>query len=135
MMDDRPVRVLLVDDSEDIRFLLRILLEVGHDFEVWGEAVNGEEALKLVVADCPDAIVLDAMMPVMDGLTALPLLRQLCPATPVVIITAAATPEIRQEALALGACAVIDKCAATDQLRRTLAEVCAPAGVPCEFVG
>lgn len=124
-----PIRVLLVDDSEDIRLLFRLHLEFDPCFEVWGEAANGEEAIALVATTSPDVIVLDIMMPVMDGLTALPLLRELRPTIPVIIMTSAATPEARHLALGRGACAVIDKCAAIDQLKRALLAACAPTGV------
>lgn len=130
---DRPIRVLLVDDSEDIRLLFRLILEIDPDLEVCGEAVNGEEAIKVVAATNPDVVVLDVMMPVMDGLTALPLLRKLCPTTPVIVMTAADTPGLRLEALARGACAVIDKSAASDQLRETLVAVYAGARAACRL--
>lgn len=121
------LRVLLVDDCKDIRRLSRIVLESNHPFEVWGEASNGEEAIALVSTGAPDLIVLDIMMPVMDGLTALPLLRALCPATPVIILAAmGTTPEVRRAALTLGACTVLDKADGIAQLPRVLLECLLP---------
>lgn len=104
-----PLQVLLVDDSEDIRFLSRLALASDPDFEVSGEAANGTEAIALAAASRPDAIVLDIEMPVMDGLTALPLLRALHPSVPVIVMTAWATPEVQREALRLGAHTVLNK--------------------------
>lgn len=114
--DEGPIRVLIVDDSDDIRLLASIVLESSRAFELWGEAANGAEAVALVTKEAPDAIVLDIMMPVMDGMTALPLLRDLCPDTPILIMAAAASPQLRSEALALGAAAVLDKAAGLRQL-------------------
>jgi CheY-like chemotaxis protein len=122
---DTPVRagrarVLLVDDTEDMRMLLRIALQMQSDFEVYAEATNGQEALDAVADGCPDAILLDVMMPVMDGLTALPLLVERCPRSRIVIVTTMVTKQLREQALALGAHAVVDKQEPMDELRRIL---------------
>lgn len=122
-----PIRVLLVDGSEDVRLLFRIVLESDPSFVVWGEAANGEEAIALVTAGCPDAIVLDIMMPIMDGVTAFPFLRELCPAIPVIFVTA--TPEVRHHPVGLGAYAVLNKATALQQLKPLLLDACFPAGV------
>jgi CheY-like chemotaxis protein len=117
---ERPTRVLLVDDTDDIRLLFRIALENDPRFEVWGEAANGQEALDLIADACPDVVVLDVAMPVMDGLTALPLLRDRCPQARVVVVTATATREIRESALRLGARAVLEKRGSLEDLKRTV---------------
>lgn len=118
---DRPTTVLLVDDTEDIRLLYRIALESHPEFAVVGEAANGEEALAAVAAGCPDAILLDVMMPVMDGLTALPLLHERCPGARITVISAGLTTEVRGEAISNGAVAVVDKQTSLDDLKRLLA--------------
>ncbi|MGQ0432713.1 MAG: response regulator [Microthrixaceae bacterium] len=115
-----PVRVLLVDDSEDMRLLCRIVLDKDPAFEVWGEAINGEEAIAAIADEAPDVIVLDVMMPVMDGLTALPVLRERCPWVPVVLLTASASDETRAHALELGAWAVLDKQIGLDEMTAAL---------------
>ena len=120
---EQRTRVLLVDDTEDIRLLFRIALQSHAGFEVCGEATNGQEALDAVAAGCPDAILLDVMMPVMDGLSALPLLAERCPAARIVIVTSAPTREVHREALAKGAHAVVDKQVSLDELRSVLAAV------------
>lgn len=122
-----PIRVLLVDDSEDVRLLFRVVLESDPSFVVWGEAANGEEAIALVTAGCPDAIVLDIMMPIMDGVTAFPFLRELCPAIPIIFVTA--TPDVRHHPVGLGAYAVLNKAAALEQLKPLLLGACSSAGV------
>lgn len=112
-----PIRLLLVDDSEDLRLLCRVILEVGAEFEICGEAENGEEALAMAATCDPDVVVLDLDMPVMDGLTALPLLRQRHPEVPVVVLTAGATPDVCREALRRGAHAAVGKDPAMHQLK------------------
>lgn len=124
VIGDRPMRVLLVDDSEDMRLLFRLALGSDPSFKVCGEATNGVEAIALVATACPDAIVLDITMPVMDGLTALPFLRDLCPTVPVIIVTAGATHRTRLDAFERGAYAVLDLGAAIDQLKPLLEAAC-----------
>lgn len=88
-MDTTKVRVGIVDDSEDLRLLLRLTLEADGRFEVTGEAADGEQAIALVVADHPDLLLLDLAMPRMDGMTALELMRRDNPDAPVVLVLSA----------------------------------------------
>ena len=93
----KPVRVLIADDSAKARNGLRALLstirsttttnEVRLDFEIVGEASNGREALQLVAKHRPDAVLLDAQMPDMDGLEATRLIKKSWPKVRVVILT------------------------------------------------
>ena len=64
------MRIVVVDDEPDVRTTLRALLEARTTFTVIGEASNGEEALELVAELKPDVVVMDVVMPVMDGITA-----------------------------------------------------------------
>lgn len=82
-------RVLVVDDRPDIRLLVRTRLRMLDDIEVVGEASNGEEALVLVSALAPDAVVLDLEMPVMRGDEAIPRMRELAPGMRILLYTAA----------------------------------------------
>lgn len=82
------VRVLVVDDDPDWRTMLRMQLELLHQIEVVGEAGDGAEALAQVGATSPDAVVLDLMMPGMDGLEAIVHLRADHPDVPVVAYSA-----------------------------------------------
>ena len=111
-----PVRVLLVDDTDDVRLLMRIALETDDRFEVAGEAVNGAEAVERLADGCPDAVLLDVMMPVMDGMTALPLILERCPRSRVVIHSANATAAVEREALARGATGFVAKGAPLDRV-------------------
>ena len=67
------LRVLVADDLEDSRYLVRRFLERSGQFVVVAEASNGKQAVELVEQHTPDLALLDLAMPVMDGLEALPL--------------------------------------------------------------
>lgn len=82
-------RVLIVDDRPEIRMLVRARLRMVDDIEVVGEASNGAEALVLVSALAPEAVVLDLEMPVMRGDEAIPKMRELAPGMPIVLYTSA----------------------------------------------
>jgi two-component system nitrate/nitrite response regulator NarL len=86
------MRILLVDDHPITRAALSSLLEA-QGFTVAGEAAEGEEAIELARRLLPDLVLLDLSMPGMDGLTALPRLREAAPETEVVVLTASGTEE------------------------------------------
>src|SRR5947209_2456773 len=85
-------RILLVDDHPLTRSALAGLLGQ-HGFDVVGEAADGEEAISCAEALQPDLILLDLSMPGLDGLSALPRLREAAPACEVVVLTASGTEE------------------------------------------
>ena len=82
-------RVLIADDRPEIRVVVRARLRMLHDVEIVGEASNGEEALILVSALAPDAVVLDLEMPVMGGDEAIPRMRELAPGVRILLYTGA----------------------------------------------
>ena len=84
----RRIRVVVADDTPDMRLLLRLSMARRPDIEVVGEAANGQEAIDLAAALRPDLLVLDLAMPVLDGLSALPTLALVAPETRVVILSA-----------------------------------------------
>ena len=65
------IRVLLADDADDMRFLIRAALEMDGRFEVVGDAIDGVETMELLELEQPDVVVLDMAMPRMDGLQVL----------------------------------------------------------------
>jgi len=97
------VRVLLVDDLSDIRLVMRLLLEADGRAEIVGEATDGAEAVRLAGELHPDAVVLDLRMPGMDGVTALPLIRDAAPGTVVVALSALPVGPATDRAVDLGA--------------------------------
>ena len=97
------MRVLLVDDLSDIRLVMRLLLEADGRAEVVGEAADGAEAVRLARELRPDAVVLDLRMPGMDGVAALPLIRDAAPGTVVVALSALPIGPTTDQAIDLGA--------------------------------
>src|SRR5918911_2835002 len=95
-------RILLVDDHPLTRSALSALLQQ-HGFEVVGEAADGDEAIRCAAELHPDLILLDLSMPGMDGLTALPRLREAAPRCEVVVLTASGTEENLLGAIRAGA--------------------------------
>lgn len=83
----RRYRVVIADDVADLRFLLQRALERSGRFEVVGTAGNGLEAISAAVDQRPDLTLLDLSMPEMDGLEALPLIRQQVPESTVVVLS------------------------------------------------
>ena len=85
-------RVLIVDDHPLTRAALAALLQQ-HAFEVAGEAADGEEAIVRAAELQPDLILLDLSMPALDGISALPRLREAAPHCEVVVLTASGTED------------------------------------------
>src|SRR5258706_3903701 len=79
--------VLIVDDSPDVRHVVRTFLERDAAFSVCGEAGNGPEALKKAEALKPDLVLLDLLMPGMNGIETAKVLRRLLPKTQIVIFS------------------------------------------------
>jgi DNA-binding NarL/FixJ family response regulator len=96
------MRILLVDDHPITRAALASLLE-GHGFSVAGEAADGDEAIELARRLRPDLVLLDLSMPGLDGLQALPRIREAAPETEVVVLTASGTEENLLAAIRCGA--------------------------------
>ena len=95
-------RILLVDDHPLTRSALAGLLRQ-HGFDVVGEAEDGEQAIARAAELAPELIVLDLSMPGLDGLTALPQLREAAPECEVVVLTASETEENLLAAIRAGA--------------------------------
>lgn len=108
-MSDRALRVVVIDDSEDLRALLGIALSTHGCYEVVGEAGDGRSGVDVVAATKPDLVILDREMPVAGGLEVLPELRSLCPAAMIVLFTANADARVREAATAAGANAIREK--------------------------
>ena len=104
-----PIRVVVADDAADLRDLIVLLFEMEDDFVTVAEATNGQEAVDLAREHQPDLVVLDLSMPVMDGLQALPLLRDAAPNAKVVIFSGFESGTLGREALDIGADGYIEK--------------------------
>lgn len=116
-------RVLLVDDSSDIRLLLRRMLKRSSSFDVVGEAGDGREAIVLATALQPDVVVLDLAMPLMDGLEALPQLRSRLPLAKIVVLSGFDEGRTERAALDAGADAYMEKGAELSNILTRLEEL------------
>jgi CheY-like chemotaxis protein len=103
-------RILVVDDEADIREVAQLALEAVGGYRVT-PAASGREALELARADAPDAILLDVMMPDLDGPSTFALLQQdaATQGIPVVLLTAKVQASDRRQLEALGVAAVMAK--------------------------
>jgi len=78
------LRLLICDDAPDTRERLRVSLAAQHEIEIVAEAVNGEEAIALAIANQPDVVLMDVRMPVLDGVAATRRIHELLPKTRIV---------------------------------------------------
>lgn len=104
-----PVKVLVVDDLPDARFILKKRLERERVFDVVGEAANGQEAVDLCGELSPDLVIMDFRMPVMDGLEATRVIKERFPSIDVVGFTAYEDPNMREAMISAGAIANVTK--------------------------
>jgi two-component system, NarL family, response regulator LiaR len=102
-MTSPRIRVLVVDDHAVVRGGLRFFLGGADDIEIVGEGASGVEALELVAQLVPDVVIMDVMMPGMDGITATRELRRRFPQVRVLALTSFGEGELVQQALQAGA--------------------------------
>ncbi|MDP2690209.1 MAG: response regulator [Deltaproteobacteria bacterium] len=114
-----PKRVIIADDTDFFRAVLCDILSKG-GYEVVGQAVNGEEALRLVSELRPDIIILDIIMPVKNGIEVAKEISLMEGAPKIVMCTSLGYEPIVDEAIRSGACAYIIKPLSTEKVLRTL---------------
>ncbi|MCD6401430.1 MAG: response regulator transcription factor, partial [Anaerolineales bacterium] len=110
------IRVLIADDHTVVRQGIRIMLEPKHDFEVVGEAVNGVEAVDLCSTLEPDVLILDLVMPVMDGLETIQKVIKANLRTQILVLTSYSEEEKVISALKAGAKGYILKDSSPNEL-------------------
>jgi len=115
------VKILVVEDHEIVRKGLCRLIGGYSGWKVCGEAANGREATEKTLALRPDVVVIDLLMPVMNGIEATEQIRRLCPATKVVMISIYDSQEL--EAQQAGANAYVGKSRTWEDLRCAIASV------------
>jgi DNA-binding NarL/FixJ family response regulator len=104
-----PRSILIVDDHEVIRRQLRCLFSSHAEFAVCGEAVHGVDAIEKAQQLSPDLIILDLVMPEMNGLEAASALKYMMPEVPIFLLTVHYSRELELAALSSGICAVFSK--------------------------
>jgi DNA-binding NarL/FixJ family response regulator len=121
--ETRKIRVVLVDDVPELRLLVRVTLEEDPGIEVVGEAANGREGVEVVHATDPDLVLLDLSMPDMDGLEAIPLMREHAPNARVVVLSGHEAGRVSLEALDQGASRYINKASGLATIPQVVHEV------------
>lgn len=110
------ITVLLADDHAMVRDGLRYILEAAGDIQVVSLASNGEEAVAQALTVCPNIVVIDISMPVMDGIEATRQILEICPHTRIVTLSMYHTEEYVLQALHAGAVGYVLKDAAGSEL-------------------
>lgn len=110
------IRILIVDDHAVVRQGLRMFLALDADLQVVGEAANGSEALALAQQLRPDVVLMDLLMPVMDGIAATRAIRSHCPDAEVIALTSVLEDSKAAEAIQAGAIGYLLKDTEADAL-------------------
>ena len=114
------IRILIADDHGIVREGLRMYLQWDKDLEVVGEAKNGKEAVELAEKLRPDIVLMDILMPVMDGLTATTAIRRSLPDTEVVAMTSVLDGTVIRQIIRAGAIGYLLKDTGSDELCRAI---------------
>lgn len=117
---NKPIRVMLVDDHTMVRKGLVTFLKVFDYLELVGEADNGADAIKLCGKVLPDVILMDMVMPDMDGATATTLIRQKYPQVQILVLTSFKEGDLIKKALEAGAIGYLLKDVLADDLARAI---------------
>jgi two-component system, NarL family, response regulator LiaR len=120
MKSHSRIRVMLVDDHLMVRRGLATFLKVFDDLELAGEAANGLAAVQLCARLHPDVVLMDMVMPDMDGATATRLIRQQDPAVQVLALTSFKEGKLVQDALQAGAIGYLLKDVSADELAQAI---------------
>jgi DNA-binding NarL/FixJ family response regulator len=126
------LQVAIIDDSADIRFLWRALLEVSGEFEVCADAADGQAAIDIARTMRPDVMLLDLSMPGMGGLEALPLILAESPSTRVVVLSGFGKRGFGDRAAALGAAGFLEKHLPAESLAPRLLDVLSRRPAPTD---
>lgn len=114
------IRILLVDDHAVVRQGLRMFLTLDSDLEVVGEAADGQQALQMARELRPDVVLMDLLMPVMDGIQAIGVLKQTMPDIEVIALTSVLEDSSVVSAIRAGAIGYLLKDTEADELTRAI---------------
>lgn len=114
------IRIVVTDDHSVVRQGLRMFLELDDELEIVGEAANGAEAVELAKTLQPDVVLMDLLMPVMDGITAITEIRKQAPGVEVVALTSVLEDASVVGAIRAGAIGYLLKDTNADELRRAV---------------
>ena len=116
----QPIRVMLVDDHTMVRRGLATFLKIFDDLQLVGEADSGEAAIQLCAEVLPDVILMDMVLPKMDGAASTRVIRQQFPQVQVIALTSFKTGELVRNALEAGAIGYLLKDVSADDLVRAI---------------
>lgn len=125
---NETIRILVVDDHVVVRKGLIAVLETEPGFEIVGEAGNGAEANQLACQLLPDVVLMDIIMPVMDGIEATRQIKRTCPVVNILILTSVSSNDKVLPALTAGAIGYLLKDSTPDDLIRAIRRVAAGEG-------
>jgi DNA-binding NarL/FixJ family response regulator len=120
----RVHRVVVVEDDEEVRSLIELMLEVDERFELIGAAADGHAGVAMVSERQPDAVILDLELPGLSGLDAIGLMGLRSPDSRILVFSAFPDPVTLIDVLLLGADGYLDKASAWSELLPTLANLC-----------
>ena len=115
-----PIRILLVDDHAVVRQGLRMFLNLDSDLEVIGEAVDGQQGVQMARELRPDVVLMDLLMPIMDGIQAIGALKQTMPDIEVIALTSVLEDSSVVSAIRAGAIGYLLKDTEADDLIRAI---------------
>lgn len=120
MVTQTPIRVLIVDDHAMLRKGLAVFLMSYDDLKLVGEAANGEEAFALCSTVRPDVVLMDLMMPIMDGISATRHIRHEYPEVQVIVLTSFGEEMLIKDVLEAGAISYLFKKISADDLVKAI---------------
>jgi NarL family two-component system response regulator LiaR len=122
-VSEEPIRVLIADDHAVVRRGLQALIETEHGMEVVGEAVDGAEAVAKAAALKPDVILMDLVMPRMDGIQAIRGIQENDPQIRILVLTSFSEEEKVLTAIEIGAAGCLLKDVAPEELLKAIRDV------------
>ena len=102
-VSEQPVRVVVMDDSSEIRDLVISRIHGHPELQVIGEACDGEEAVRKIEALRPDLVLLDLGLPILNGFEVIRIARKTAPQSKIIFVSQESSPDVVREALSLGA--------------------------------
>jgi NarL family two-component system response regulator LiaR len=114
------IRVMIVDDHDMVRSGLEVMLEVYDDLELVGNVSRGEDAVLLCPKIRPDVVLMDLVMPAMNGVETTRKIRELCPEVQIIALTSFKEKELVQDALQAGAIGYLLKNITNDELAEAI---------------
>jgi NarL family two-component system response regulator LiaR len=120
MSELHRIRVLIVDDHNVVRTGLKFFVQAFDDMELAGEAASGEQAVRMCSQVGPDVVLMDLMMPGMDGISAIHAIRESCQGIQVIALTSFGEEELVRRALEAGAIGYLLKNVSADDLAEAI---------------